>query len=163
MKLSKAQIKFLSLAADNPRDLINPDDYYLTGNARDTVIHWLLKKEAITPHDDWYRVTQKGLEAVFGLPDEGKQASAEPQQIPPTAATQEEPTKSVKVRPGTKQAKVIEMLQRPEGATIAQIYEQVCWQHHTIRGSLHGVLKKRLGFTITSEKMDDGDRIYRIA
>ena len=37
------------------------------------------------------------------------------------------------------------MLQRPEGATIAEIVEATGWQPHTVRGALAGALKKRLG------------------
>jgi len=66
-----------------------------------------------------------------------------------------------KVREGTKQAKLIAMLLRPEGATIAQVVEATGWQPHTVRGALAGALKKRLGLAITSEKVD-GERVYRL-
>ena len=45
-------------------------------------------------------------------------------------------------RTGTKQAKVIEMLRRPEGATVAQIAEATGWQTHTVRGFFAGLKKK---------------------
>ena len=54
------------------------------------------------------------------------------------------------------------MLQRPEGATIAQIMEVTGWQQHTVRGTLAGTLKKRLGLTIESSKEAGGQRVYRI-
>ena len=73
-------------------------------------------------------------------------------------------------REHSKQALVIEMLKRPEGATIAQISEATGWQHHTIRGTFAGALKKKLGLTIVSEKIEGpagtpgaGQRLYRIA
>ena len=62
----------------------------------------------------------------------------------------------------SKQALVIEMLKRPEGATIAQICEATGWQAHTVRGTFAGALKKKLGLTLTSEKPEGGERIYRI-
>jgi len=72
-------------------------------------------------------------------------------------------------REGSKQALVIEMLKRPEGATIAQISEVTGWQKHTIRGTFSGALKKKLGLTIVSEKIAGptgapgaGQRLYRI-
>ena len=34
------------------------------------------------------------------------------------------------------------------------------WQRHTVRGAMAGALKKKLGLTITSEKID-GRRVYR--
>ncbi len=40
--------------------------------------------------------------------------------------------------------------------------EQTGWQQHTVRGTLAGALKKRLGLTIESEKPDGKDRVYRI-
>jgi hypothetical protein len=51
-------------------------------------------------------------------------------------------------RAGTKQAKMIEMLKRPEGATVEQIAEATGWQHHTIRGAISGALKKKLSLTV---------------
>ncbi|WP_144728515.1 DUF3489 domain-containing protein [Extensimonas perlucida] len=73
-------------------------------------------------------------------------------------------------REHSKQALVIEMLQRPEGATIAQICEATSWQPHTVRGTFAGALKKKLGLNIVSEKIEGpagtpgaGQRLYRIA
>lgn len=68
-----------------------------------------------------------------------------------------------KSREGTKQAKLIAMLKRPEGATIEQVVKATGWQPHTVRGAIAGALKKKLGLTITSEKAEDGPRVYRIA
>lgn len=62
----------------------------------------------------------------------------------------------------SKQAKVIEMLKRDEGATLSQIIEATGWQPHTVRGAISGALKKKLGFTIVSRKLDSGERLYRI-
>ena len=84
---------------------------------------------------------------------------------------QEQPDTAPKRGPGnSKQALVIEMLKRPEGATIAQISEATGWQHHTIRGTFAGALKKKLGLAIVSEKIEGpagtpgaGQRLYRIA
>ncbi len=67
-----------------------------------------------------------------------------------------------KAREGTKQAALIAMLRRPEGATIAQIVEATGWQPHTVRGAFAGALKKKLGLTVTSQKVEDGARVYRI-
>jgi len=57
---------------------------------------------------------------------------------------------------------VIQMLQRPEGATIPQICEATGWQSHTVRGTFAGAFKKKLKLTITSEKPQGGERIYHI-
>ena len=70
-------------------------------------------------------------------------------------------TSERKTRDGTKQAMVIEMLRRPEGATIAEIVEATSWASHTTRGFLAGAIKKKLGLTIESTKDDARGRIYR--
>ena len=66
-------------------------------------------------------------------------------------------------REGSRQALVIGMLRRPEGATIAQIMAATGWLAHTVRGAFAGALKKKLGLTVTSERADGGDRVYRLA
>jgi hypothetical protein len=53
---------------------------------------------------------------------------------PGKAVAAEKPTP----RTGTKQARMIEMLKRPQGATVEQIAEATGWQHHTIRGAISG-------------------------
>ncbi len=80
----------------------------------------------------------------------------------PKAAPGGEPTAKPTPRAGTKQAQMIELLKRPEGATVEQIAEATGWQHHTIRGAISGALKKKLGLTVTSEKPEHGERVYRI-
>ena len=67
---------------------------------------------------------------------------------PEKAAADEKPTP----RAGTKQAQMIEMLKRPEGATVEQIAEATGWQHHTIRGAISGALKKKLGLTVEATR-----------
>jgi len=54
------------------------------------------------------------------------------------------------------------MLERPEGATVAEVVEATNWQPHTVRGAFAGALKKRLGLTVTSEKEEDRGRVYRV-
>jgi hypothetical protein len=56
-------------------------------------------------------------------------------------------------RAGTKQALLIDLLRRPEGATVEQIAEATGWQKHTIRGAISGALKKKLGFTVEATRL----------
>ncbi len=88
---------------------------------------------------------------------EAAQAPAEGSSPTVTAARPRER----RTREGTKQALVIEMLRRPEGATITEIAEASGWLHHTIRGMIAGALKKKIGLAIESEKDDVRGRVYK--
>jgi hypothetical protein len=137
--------------------------------------------------DDLVRITRAGLVAINVDPDDGAQAAngghdgedgAATAPEPETATTDadgatqaatvtDEPTGKPKRAPrrkreGTKQATLISMLQRKQGATIAQIAEATKWQNHSVRGAISGALKKKLGLTVTSEKIEGGERTYRI-
>jgi hypothetical protein len=61
----------------------------------------------------------------------------------------------------SKQAMIIALLERRTGATIHEIAKAVGWQRHSVHGMVSGVLKKRLGLTITSGAEERG-RVYRI-
>jgi hypothetical protein len=71
-------------------------------------------------------------------------------------------TASANPRAGSKQARVIGLLQRPQGATIDEMAAAMGWQRHTVRGLISGALKKKLGLQVISEKTERG-RLYRVA
>ncbi|MEE9130251.1 MAG: DUF3489 domain-containing protein, partial [Phycisphaerales bacterium] len=66
-------------------------------------------------------------------------------------------------RTDSKQAKVIDMLRRPEGVCNAELQEVFGWQPHTVRGFIARAVKKKLGLDVSSEKVDGRGRVYRIA
>jgi Protein of unknown function (DUF3489) len=64
-------------------------------------------------------------------------------------------------RPNSKQQKVLDLLRRPEGASIAAIGKATGWQQHSVRGFFAGVVRKKLGLKLESAKAD-GVRVYKI-
>jgi Protein of unknown function (DUF3489) len=62
----------------------------------------------------------------------------------------------------SKQARVLELLRRPSGSTIATIMETTGWQSRSVRGFFAAVVRKKLGLMLASKKTDGG-RVYRIA
>lgn len=93
-----------------------------------------------------------------------KEAQAPQDQTPIDPPLDPSPTQAkTRTRENSKQATVVQMLKRPEGATVRQICEATGWQAHTVRGTFAGAFKKKLGLTIGSDKALGGERIYRIA
>ena len=66
------------------------------------------------------------------------------------------------VRPGTKQALLIDLLRRKQGVTIDEISEATGWQAHSVRGAISGTIRKKLGLIVASEVVEDRGRVYRI-
>ena len=90
------------------------------------------------------------LELVTG-PNDASEASPNPSTPKPVA-----------IRAGTKQAEIIALIQRPEGASIAEIVEATGWLAHSARGLISGGLKKKLNLPITSEKVAGRGTVYKI-
>ena len=71
-----------------------------------------------------------------------------------------ETTDIIAPRVGSKQAKLVGMLSRKTGVTIAKASEALGWQTHTTRATLTG-LKKR-GYIIERQDRDGKDSVYAI-
>ncbi|WP_422137677.1 DUF3489 domain-containing protein [Endozoicomonas sp. ALC020] len=142
-KLTATQETVLKQAAET--GTLDASKLTLKGGARKKVLDSLTSKGFLIPMKkaDTYDISPQG-KAAIGLP------------------VDDQPVQKGKIRTGTKLHRVIELLSRPEGAEIYEIMRETGWQQHTVRGTLAGALKKRLGLTIESEKPEGKDRIYRI-
>jgi len=69
---------------------------------------------------------------------------------------------SKSTRSGSKAEKVLELMRRKEGATLAEIAKTTDWQNHSIRGFVSGHVTKKLGLKVESTKSEAGERTYRI-
>ncbi|WP_288128600.1 DUF3489 domain-containing protein [Thiomonas sp.] len=159
IELTPAQHAILAHAHQHTDGKITwfPDN--VKGGARKKVLDGLFNRALITPmHDDWF-ITAEGYDAL-GVPRKGPMTQAEIDAIATQPTQVEDKPRS---RENSKQAQVIAMLRRSEGATIAQICAATGWQAHTVRGTFAGALKKKLGMTIVSDKPQGGERIYRIS
>ncbi len=67
-----------------------------------------------------------------------------------------------KTREGSKKAIVLEMLKRPDGATLKDIMAATDWQAHSVRGFISGSITKKMGLSVESFKREDGARAYRV-
>ena len=155
--LSNTQYEILEHAIDHSDGQVTwfPDN--VKGGARHNVVQGLFNKALICRdgNDNWH-VTAEGYVAL----GRDKPATTPLQSAPKVEATVA-PDRP-RTRENSKQAVVIQMLQRPEGATINQICTATGWQAHTVRGTFAGAFKKKLGLNLTSDKPDGGERIYRI-
>ena len=102
-----------------------------------------------------------GAQAAKGAPAKAKASKkASATKKTPKAKTVAK-TEGAGPREGSKTAQVVAMLQRKNGATLAEIMDKMGWQRHTVRGFMAGTMKKA-GYAVESFKSDKGDRTYRI-
>jgi len=66
-------------------------------------------------------------------------------------------------RPGSKTAKILDLLKRPGGVTLKELMKATGWQAHSVRGFLSGTLSKKTGDPVESFKHADVERAYRLA
>lgn len=167
-KLTETQTTILKDAAHHPDGNIEPLPPTLRGGARAKIIEGLLARGLIVDADGHHLLTNAGYAAV------GKRRSA-PKGVQkmdsPDALTKREVTHAIQkleatsrtIRPGTKLATIIDAMRHPGGATIAHMMAGTGWQAHTVRGAISGMVRKRLGYEVVTEKGANGQRAYRIA
>jgi hypothetical protein len=181
---SDTQSLILSRAATRPGNLALPLPEGLVGAAAKMVVGkmiargWLEEVEANLRRGEpmWRETgdghgtkliaTEAGLETIGIEPVVAsavanvRKARPKPERVQMPCDT--DTTKPVAIRAGTKQAQIIAMLQRREGASIAEMVEATGWLAHTVRGSISGALKRKLGLPITAEKVDGRGTVYKL-
>ena len=168
VKLTATQTTILKSAADRTDGNIEPLPTTLRGSARAKVIEGLLVRKLITESEGKHLLTDAGYAAV------GKQRPV-PKGVQkmdaPDALTKRDPIDVIQklesmpptIRSGTKLAAIIDAMRNPDGATIAQMMADTGWQAQSVRGAISGMVRKRLGCEVITEKGADGQRAYRIA
>lgn len=165
MQLTDTQRQILKRAAKSADGKLGwfPDN--VKGGARKKVIDGLFNRAMITPSGEEWIVAAEGYDAL-GLSRPAPVTLANPEieaAVSAIEATAQAEAPKPRTRNNSKQAQVIAMLKRAEGATIPQICDATGWQAHTVRGTFAGAFKKKLGLDITSTKDQGADRVYRIA
>jgi hypothetical protein len=166
-KLTDTQTSILKAAAGRADGNIEPLPATLRGGARTKVFEGLFAHGLIVDVDGQHLLTDAGYAAV------GKRrpvAKGVQKLDAPDALTKREGTHALQklevtpptIRPGTKLAGIIDAMRHPCGATIAQMMAGTGWQAHTVRGAISGMIRKRLGHEVITEKRTDGQRAYRI-
>lgn len=158
--LTSTQSTVLNSAADRPDGNIEPLPATLRGGARAKVIEGLIVRGLVVHNGDAYLLTVSGYAAVRQEGPKPKGVSNTDTLDQKDAGNTDTPCRTI--RPGTKLAKVVECLRQPGGATIAQMMLGTGWQAHTIRGAISGMIKKKLGLNVVSDKRRDGERVYHI-
>ena len=185
-KLSDTQALILSAAAQREDRIALPLPESLRGGAAVKVVGAMLAngllqevdadlrngeplwRETGDGHGTTLVATDAGLAAIGIEPEDANPAPAGATDAPSDAPAPDTATvpqggpKARTPREGTKQATLIAMLRAPDGATIEEIMAATGWQSHTVRGAMAGALKKKLGLEVTSEKVEDRGRVYKL-
>jgi hypothetical protein len=112
------------------------------------------------------KAARKPKSTAVAVQRKGKKAeSSRPKKVvqPHTTKTGKKTTHEAAAT-GSKQARLIALLTSPAGGTLQQMMSLTGWQAHSVRGVISGILRKKLGLDVQSEKSgDNGARAYRIA
>lgn len=192
IKLTDTQLVILSAAAQRDDCAVMPPPKSLKANKaavtkmlKNLIARGLIAERPAGFDDEIWRedkdgtrqtlaVTDQGLEALGIVPEgeEQKVASAGPEKTGrrfessknrKTSSPPKPDQRPTAKRPASKQAVIIELMKCKNGATIDELTATTGWQAHSVRGAISGALKKRLGLTVSSERIEGRGRVYRIA
>ncbi|MCX7559687.1 DUF3489 domain-containing protein [Sulfitobacter sp. F26204] len=168
-KLTDTQAIILSAAANRDNHIALPLPDSLRVGAANKVVAAMLTKRFLEEVDadmrkgePVWRETGDGHGVTLIATEAGLAAIGIETDSAETKPTEDPAPKTRTRREGTKQATLITMLRASDGATIAEIMAATGWQSHTVRGAMSGALKKKLGLEVTSEKVEDRGRVYRL-
>jgi DNA-binding transcriptional regulator PaaX len=167
-KLNDLQLILLSTASQRddgsvlpPADSITKDEKRLRA-----AISQLLRRGLIeeVPIKDRRMAWREEADQPLGVAiTAAGRATIAPEEDVDQAAPETEPTNknvSAATRPATKASLVLDLLGRPNGATLAELVDATGWLPHTTRAALTGLRKK--GHVVEKSKRDDAT-CYRIA
>ena len=186
-QLSDTQALILSAAVQRPENIALPLPSSLRGGAATKVVSAMIAKGLLQEVDADLRkgkplwresgdghgvtliATDAGLDAIGVEVEDVNPARLDANEAPSDVLATDNTSTQPKTAPtartareNTKQAKLITMLRAPDGATLEEIAAALAWRPHTIRGAMAGALKKKLGLTINSEKIDGRGRVYAL-
>ena len=165
IQLTNTQTTILSAACARDDGLVFPVTASIKGGPVGNSLKSLLKRRLIEEikasnlntvwrHDEAGSLTLRTTPLAYsalGIGDaEGAAPAVQPDLTPATR------------RKGTKQTQLIAMLTAADGASINEIIAVTGWRAHTARGVISGVLRKKLGLKVTSEKNDARGRVYKL-
>ncbi len=162
-QLTTTQRVVLTHAHENSEGKIIWFPETIKGGARQNVIDGLVNRGLITNNGNNWIISPEGYTAISISRRGPITIQALDAVIDAATAVSTEPAKTPRTRDNSKQAQVIAMLRRPEGATIVQICEATGWQQHTVRGTISGTLRKRQGLHVVLIQDAMGAKAYRIA
>jgi hypothetical protein len=148
--LTKTQRIILIAAAKRTDGDIEPMPDNINAGIKPRVLNALLSRKLIIKTDFGYAISTEGYQTIGATPASKSKPKLEPSDT------------KISLREGTKQARLIALMKRPEGASIDELCEETGWLKHTVRGVFSNTLKKRLGLTVTSYKDANQPRRYRI-
>ncbi len=109
--------------------------------------------------------SRKAESATTPMPTVAARGRRRRQVLEGKAAVTPAPTLAPAPQPetGNKLTRIIALLRLPQGATIAELMQLTGWLSHSVRGTLSGALKRKMGLAVASSVDPDRGRVYRIA